>query len=133
MGVSTVDDQVVTGAPVDLDLTNSELAAAVDKSLRCAAGIPRDSIRASVRAHAVTLTGDVEWKYQKELVGHMVSHIRGVRSVTNDIDVSSRIASSRARELISQIFTRSALHNAVRGQIVPKNDTVRPTPDRSSK
>jgi osmotically-inducible protein OsmY len=122
--VTTVDDQVTIDTPRVLDLTNSEVASAVDKSLDCATAIPRESIQADVRCHAVTLTGVVEWKCQKELAGHAASHVRGVRSATNEIDVAKCLSASHARELIRSAFIRSVVHDADAIQIMIRQDTV---------
>jgi osmotically-inducible protein OsmY len=123
-GVSTVDDQVTVVNRQPANLTNSEIASAIGKSLEYAAGIPRETIQADVRDHTIILTGLVEWGYQRELAGHIASHLRNVRSVTNAIEVAGRPPVNQTRERIRRAFTHTAAHDADTMQIILDQDTV---------
>ena len=53
-----------------------------------------ESVQAVVHNGHVTLTGKVDWLYQKESAEKAVRHIRGVRGVLNHITVAPKAARS---------------------------------------
>ena len=60
---------------------------AVAKALAWHFWIPKDRIRAHVKDGQVTLTGNVEWLFQKRGVEDAIRSIAGVHSIANEIIV----------------------------------------------
>ncbi len=52
--------------------------------------IPKDRVRASVRNGHVTITGNVEWLFQKKGVEDAIRSIAGVHSIANEIVVEMK-------------------------------------------
>jgi osmotically-inducible protein OsmY len=60
----------------------------------------------------VTLTGEVEWQFQKEDAERVVRRLSGVRGVTNLIVIKPRLTPSQLKEKIEQALIRTAESDA---------------------
>ena len=89
-----------------IDRTDVDIAADVAQALKLRPALG-DTIQAVIHHGRVTLTGTVEWLYQKELAALVVRHVRGVTGLLNRIDVRPRAAQRDIRHRIVQ-----ALHNS---------------------
>jgi osmotically-inducible protein OsmY len=73
-----------------------------------------DGIRVVVKSGWLTLEGDVEWYYQKERAEEAVRRVRGVKSVTNSIQIKPRVAPMEIRRKIEEALRRAAEIDASR-------------------
>jgi osmotically-inducible protein OsmY len=73
-----------------------------------------ESIRAVVNSGWVTLEGTVEWNYQRELAESAVRRLKGVKGVSNLIQVKPKIITSEVKQKIEEALKRSALLDASR-------------------
>ena len=76
-----------------LERTDADIALDAARALELCSMIP-ESVQAIVHNGHLTLTGKVEWLYQKESAERAVRHIRAVRSVLNHITVAPTAAVS---------------------------------------
>jgi osmotically-inducible protein OsmY len=67
-----------------------------------------DKIRVVVKSGWITLEGEVEWNYQRERAEASVRWIRGVKGITNSIEVKPRAAPSEIRRKIEDALRRAA-------------------------
>lgn len=74
-----------------LERTDADIAQDAVRALECRTGIP-DSVQAAVHNGHVTLTGRVNWLFQKRSAENAVRHVRGVRNVLNHIVVVPQAA-----------------------------------------
>jgi osmotically-inducible protein OsmY len=65
-------------------------------------------VKVSVRNGHVFLEGTVEWMYQRLAAGEAVKSLRGVRSVTNDITLASKVSPSDVKDKIEAALRRHA-------------------------
>jgi osmotically-inducible protein OsmY len=73
-----------------------------------------EHIRVIVKEGWVTLEGQVEWHYQREAAENTVRYLRGIKGVTNLIQLRPSIESSEIRRKIEEAFRRSAAIDASR-------------------
>jgi osmotically-inducible protein OsmY len=73
-----------------------------------------EGIRVVVKSGWLTLEGEVEWYYQKERAEEAVRRVRGVKSVTNSIQVKPRVAPTEIRRKIEEALRRAAEIDASR-------------------
>ena len=111
------------------DWNDADIAADALSALRRRETIP-ESIQVSVdRGHA-KLTGRVEWLTQREHAHDVVAHVRGVRDVTNYIEVSPKTALRDVQRGIVQALHRDAdldarnVHVSVDGDVATLTGTV---------
>ena len=67
-----------------------------------------ENIKVLVRNGWVTLEGQVEWNYARESAEKAVRNIRGVKGVTNEIQVKPRAEPQEIKRKIEEAFKRSA-------------------------
>jgi osmotically-inducible protein OsmY len=95
-----------------------------------------EQLQAVVRNGWITLEGEVEWDFQRLAAERAVRRIKGVKGVTNSIQVKPRVAASDIKRKIEEAFRRSAELDASRivveangGEVVLKG-TVRSWAER---
>jgi len=91
--------------------TEPELARDVVRALELRSTIPA-SVQAVVHDGHVTLTGSVDWLFQKEEAEKAVRHLRGVRGIFNHIEVKPRATERDVRRRIVEALHRNADVNA---------------------
>lgn len=89
-GVRAVVADIAVKPPVAYERPDSELAHAVVETLRWDVDVPDDHIKAKVAEGWVTLTGEVEWRYQKDAAARAIRKLAGVRGVSNDLQIVPR-------------------------------------------
>lgn len=87
-----------------LERTDPDIAEDAARALQLHSAVP-ETVQVVVHNGHLTLTGRVEWLYQKETAERAVRHIRGVRSVANHVTTSSKAV---LRDVRSRIV--KALH-----------------------
>jgi osmotically-inducible protein OsmY len=90
-----------------IERTDADIAADVVKALELHSTIP-DSAQAAVHSGHVTLTGTVDWMFQKHDAERAVRHIRGVRAVVNRIAIAPRAVERDVRHRIVEALHRNA-------------------------
>jgi osmotically-inducible protein OsmY len=87
--------------------TDVDIAQDATRALELRSAIP-ESVQAAVHNAHVTLTGNVEWLYQKECAGSAVRDIHGVRGVFNHITVAPKAVLSDVRRRIVKALHQNA-------------------------
>jgi osmotically-inducible protein OsmY len=67
-----------------------------------------EAIKVLVRSGWVTLEGQVEWHYQRDRAEQAVRRIKGVKGVTDSIQLKPSVTPSEIKRKIEDAFTRSA-------------------------
>lgn len=71
-----------------------------------------DNVKAVVDGGWITLTGDVEWNFEKEAAESAVRNLFGVRGVINNVTVKPRIKMTEVKEKIKEALERTAIEEA---------------------
>ena len=88
--------------------TDSEIAAAAAHALKWNASIPADKIHVTVDKGFVTITGEVEWQYQKQEAERVIRPLWGVKGVSNLITVKPVASPADLKKKIEDALVRSA-------------------------
>lgn len=91
--------------------TDADIAADAATMLKLHHEVP-DSVQAAVHHGHVTLTGTVDWHYQRMQAEKAVRYIRGVRHVVDRMTVVPRAAGHDMRRRITQALYRNATLDA---------------------
>lgn len=70
--------------------------------------IPRDKVQVKVQDGWITLTGKLEWQYQKNAAVEAVRGLAGVVSVANQIEITPRASVSDIKKRIENALKRDA-------------------------
>jgi osmotically-inducible protein OsmY len=73
-----------------------------------------EKIRLIVKNGFLTLEGEVEWNYQRQRAEEAVRRVRGLKGVTNSIEVKPRVAPMEIRRKIEEALRRAAELDASR-------------------
>jgi len=90
-GVKAIAEEIEVRLPSDTKRADDEIAARAIDILKWQVGVPADRIKVKVEKGVVTLTGDVDWQFQKTEADHVVHKLNGVVDVLNQIRVASAI------------------------------------------
>jgi osmotically-inducible protein OsmY len=70
--------------------------------------IPHDRVKVMVQDGRITLSGDVDWYYQKELSEDVVRHLIGVVGVINSITIKPPVKAPEVKNRIEDALKRNA-------------------------
>jgi osmotically-inducible protein OsmY len=106
-----------------LERTDADIAQDAVRALELRSTIP-ESVQAVVHSGHVTLTGRVDWLYQKNSAEKAVRHVRGVRNVLNHITVAPRAAVGDVRYRIVKALHQDADLDARHITVTVSGDTA---------
>ena len=109
-----------------LPRTDAELARDAAFALNLRDSVPR-TVKATVHKGHITLTGKVDWMFQKTQAEKLVRHIPGVVGVLNYIEVTPKAAGRDIQKRIVHALHRSADVNAKTIEVKVEGDIVRLT------
>jgi len=90
-----------------LERVDSDIAADIVRALDLYSRIP-ETVQAAVHHGHVTLTGQVNWMYQKRDAEKAIRHLRGVRDVVNRIVIAPQAVERDVRHRIVEALHRNA-------------------------
>jgi VCBS repeat-containing protein len=86
---------------------DNEIATEVVNALRTNWDVPKDKVHVKVEQGWVSLTGDVQWAYQKEATKNAVKNLAGVKGVTNSITIKPEAKDAIEKQAIEQALLRN--------------------------
>jgi osmotically-inducible protein OsmY len=107
-GVQAIAEEIEMRLPSDTKRSDDEIAARAVDILKWQVGVPADRITTKVEKGIVTLTGEVDWQYQRTDAEHVVHKLTGVTGVVNQIRVSAPVHAFEIKEKIQKALQRSA-------------------------
>lgn len=123
-GVHGIAEELTIDLPEFHLRNDADLAKSALDALRWNANLPVDSVVVKVEGGWVTLTGTVDWQYQREAARLAVVSLAGVRGVSNDIAIRQRVATSDIKAKIRDSFRRNAEFDANKIEIETSDSTV---------
>jgi VCBS repeat-containing protein len=106
-----------------LERTDADIAQDAARALELREAV-FPAVQAVVHHGHLTLTGKVEWLYQKESAERAVRHIRGVRNVSNHITVAPKAVSRDVRHRIVKALHQNADVDARHVTVTVSGDTA---------
>lgn len=123
-GVRAIADEIEVHLPCETMATDEEIAQRIAQVIEWNTQIPTDDVKAEVRNGMVTLSGDVDWNFQRTYSHRQIEGIKGVISVTNNIRVRERPAAQDVKQKIEHALHRHADIEASRISLSVKDGTV---------
>jgi osmotically-inducible protein OsmY len=111
-GVKAVAEEIHVGPSPTYLRTDSELAAAVATALKWHTAVMEDKIKIMVEKGVVSLTGEVDWNFQRQAALDAVKDLAGVTRVNNYISVKPGVTSRDVRQKIIAALQRNATLDA---------------------
>jgi osmotically-inducible protein OsmY len=111
-GVKAVAEEIKVGPHPGLEKTDKEIAQAVLDTLKWDTSIDETRILVTVDKGYVTLSGQVDWEYQRRVAKSAIERIAGVRWINNNITLKPLPGPSDIRQKIVGAYQRSATIDA---------------------
>jgi osmotically-inducible protein OsmY len=111
-GVVGLANDLEVRLPGGVERPDPEIARDAVAAIKTRLPFSAEHIRVIVKDGWVTLEGQVEWNYQREGAENAVRRLRGIKGVTNLIQLKPQIAASEIKRKIEEAFRRSALIDA---------------------
>ena len=123
-GVKAVAVEITVKLPSGDERTDAEIAQAAERAMAWSILVPGDRIRPMVEGGWITLTGDVEWEYQRRAAVTAVRNLMGVTGVTNAIKIKPRVDAAEVERKLRDSLARQADREGDRIQISVKGSEV---------
>lgn len=107
-GVKAIADEIEVRLPSNEKYDDEDVAEKVANVMTWNVSVPDDSIKANVRDGVVSLSGEVDWQFQRKNLVDAVRHIRGVKSITNLVTIRPRVSSNDISKEIKRALHRNA-------------------------
>jgi osmotically-inducible protein OsmY len=111
-GVKGLAEEIIVRLPNSINRSDEDIAEAAVSRLSWDVSIPKNSVSVRVEKGWLTLTGEVQWHYQKQAAESDVSALWGVIGVSNETTVKSRINTTDISNSIRKALHRSWLFDA---------------------
>lgn len=106
-GVQGVAEEIEVRLAFDFQRDDDVIAAAAVDRLGWDVSVPRNAVKVSVAKAWVTLTGEVQWHYQRNAAEQDIRHLFGVVGVSNQISIKPRVDVSNISDNIMHAMHRS--------------------------
>ena len=92
--------------------TDADIARSVENVLQWTTYVPKDSVKVMVESGWVTLSGEVDWEYQRQTAKKGVRYLMGVTGVTDNIVIKPKVSLSAVKSEIEAALKRRATADA---------------------
>lgn len=88
--------------------TDAEIAEAARNVLAWSALVPKDAVKIEVRDGVVTLSGVVDWDYQRQAAKRAVEEMTDVEGVFSTINLKPRASATETQAMVKRAILRNA-------------------------
>ena len=92
--------------------TDADIAESAKNILSWTSSLPADAVKVMVEGGWLTLSGDVEWQYQRQDAAHGVRFLAGVTGVSNQIAIKPSLSATVVKSDIEAALKRRAAADA---------------------
>lgn len=111
-GVKALAVELEVNLPSASNRSDADIARTAGNVLEWTTSWPTDHVVVMVEKGWVTLSGELDYEYQRKIASSAVRHLMGVTGVSNQIVIKSRLTSSSVKSEIEAALKRRALTDA---------------------
>jgi osmotically-inducible protein OsmY len=111
-GVKALAIEIDVTLPGSSHRNDADIARSAENVLEWSTYLPRDHVKVMVEDGWLTLTGEVDWEYQKQAVATGVRYLMGVKGVSDNISIRPVVSSNAVKSQIEAALRRRARTNA---------------------
>jgi osmotically-inducible protein OsmY len=105
-GVRAIADEIEVRYPFEQRIDDDEIARRAVDVLGWNSIVPHRAIQVLVRDGWVTLTGDVDWYFQKQSAEDAIRKLSGVRGIVNSVAIKPRVQATDVKKKIEDALRR---------------------------
>lgn len=124
-GVRAIAEEIEVRFPSDRKTGDAEIAKRIADIFSWDSVVPEDRVAVKVERGWVTLSGTVDWHYQRDAARKAASKITGVTGIVNMIAVRQIPVAADVRERILNAFERQANFDATGITVVTDGSRIR--------
>lgn len=106
-GVKAIAEELEVRLPFEIKRDDADIATAAADRLAWDSGTPRNAVKVKVEKGWVTLSGEVDWHFQKEAAEREVRNLMGVVGVTNQVTMKPHVDTALLQDDIQRALHRS--------------------------
>ncbi|TDK67082.1 BON domain-containing protein [Sapientia aquatica] len=110
-GIKALAIEIEVSLPGTSQRTDGDIASAAQNILDWNTYLPKDRVHVMVEDGWITLTGTVDWEYQKLALKNSLSPLLGVTGVSDQISISPTVSSVTVKDDIESALRRRARFN----------------------
>ena len=122
-GVHGIADEIEVRYSPDEKTFDDEIAKRAINMLAWDSVVPSNSVQVTVHDGLVTLTGKVNWQYQKSSAERDIRKLSGVRGVINNIEIEPHAKAENVRSKIEAALKRHAEVEAKHIRVTVRDDS----------
>jgi osmotically-inducible protein OsmY len=107
-GVRALTVAIEVALPAWRKNSDAEITVSVKAALHWLTKRPLDSVTVGVEDGWITLSGDVDWEYQRQAATAALRNIRGVRGVDDQVSIRPQVSHSAVKAEIAAALNRRA-------------------------
>eukprot|EP00873_Tetraselmis_striata_P030040 jgi/Tetstr1/450304/TSEL_037340.t1 len=104
---------------------DDQIAKRAVNSLQWDSSVPDEKIKVKVQNGWLTLTGEVDWDFERKAAEHAVRKLSGIIGVTNQIHLKARVQPTDVQQRIENALKRSAELEAKNIHVTVQDGTVK--------
>ncbi|WP_342357818.1 BON domain-containing protein [Nesterenkonia sp. AY15] len=104
-------------------VADSDIRRTVERALTCDTAVPR-AVKSQVLNRHITLTGEVDWGFQREAAQLAVQDLCGVKSLDNQITLIDRTPAENAEQRLKNAMLRNPQLDARDVRVTILGDTA---------
>jgi osmotically-inducible protein OsmY len=107
-GVKALAVEIDVKLPGSSSRNDTDIARTAENVLACMSQLPQDAIKVKVESGWVTLTGEVDWQFQRQSATAAVRYLMGTTGVSDQIVIKPRDSANVVKADIESALRRSA-------------------------
>ena len=107
-GVRAIAQEIEIRFPNEKKTSDDQIAKRALDIIAWDSTIPDDKVQVKVQNGFVTLSGEVEWFYQRDDAESAVRKLAGIKAIVNDIKIKPRVMASDIKQRIETALKRNA-------------------------
>ena len=123
-GVKALAIELDVALPGSSNRSDADIARTAENVLEWTTNWPKDHVKVMVEKGWVTLTGEIDYEYQRKLASSSVRHLMGVTGVSNQVTIKSKLTSSTVKADIKAALKRRAITDADEIMVTVNNSEV---------
>jgi len=122
-GVRGIADEIEVVDPAQALTSDEDLLQRAINMLTWDSVVPAEAIQVTVHNRLVTLTGKVNWEYQRSSAEHGIRRLAGVRAVINNIEIEPHAKAENVKDKIEAALKRHAEVEAKNIRVTVRDDS----------
>jgi osmotically-inducible protein OsmY len=107
-GVRAVAEELEVHYPANMETGDDDIAKRAIQSISWDVMVPNDKVKIKVAKGFVTLTGELDYQYQKEAVESGIRRLSGVTGIFNEITIKPKVMPTDLKAKIKAALVRNA-------------------------